>query len=151
MATWAELELAQPDMAARGRQLFYQFGPGLGFLATVRKDGGPRLHPLCPLITGGGIWLLVGPNGPKCADLQRDGRFALHAFTPEEVDDEFLLMGRAIEIDDAAQRATVVDAAHWPVAPEEVLFALDIERAMLAVYAYRGQWPPAYTTWRAPR
>jgi hypothetical protein len=42
----------------------------------------------------------------------------------------------------------VADAAGWPVAPDEV-FELDIERAMLALYTHRGQWPPAYTIWRA--
>jgi Pyridoxamine 5'-phosphate oxidase len=151
MATWAEFEAAMPEMAGKGRSLVYQFGPGLGFLATVRNDGGPRLHPMCPLIVDGGLWALIGPHGPKCADLRRDGRYALHAFTPEDVDDEFLVTGRATERSgDAGAREAVVAAAHWPVAPDEVLFSLDIERAMLAVYKARGDWPPAYTVWHAP-
>ena len=44
MATWAALEAAAPELAAEGRRLFYQFGVGSGFLVTIRKDGGPRLH-----------------------------------------------------------------------------------------------------------
>jgi hypothetical protein len=48
MATWSEFEQADPTMAAAGRKLLYQFGIGLGYLATVRKDGGPRVHPICP-------------------------------------------------------------------------------------------------------
>jgi hypothetical protein len=24
---------------------------GLAFVATVRPDGGPRVHPMCPVIT----------------------------------------------------------------------------------------------------
>ncbi len=60
-------------MAAAGKKLIYQFGPGLGFLATVRKDGGPRVHPFCPTICGDGIYGLIGPS-PKRHDLLRDGR-----------------------------------------------------------------------------
>jgi divalent metal cation (Fe/Co/Zn/Cd) transporter len=33
-------------MAAVGRRLFYQHGLGLGFLATVRRDGEPRIYDL---------------------------------------------------------------------------------------------------------
>jgi hypothetical protein len=28
--------------------MLYHFGVPLGYLATVRRDGGPRLHPFCP-------------------------------------------------------------------------------------------------------
>jgi hypothetical protein len=47
MLTWAEFAHARPELAEAGRRLLYQFGVGLGFLATVRADGGPRLHPMC--------------------------------------------------------------------------------------------------------
>jgi hypothetical protein len=149
VATWADFEAAMPDMAAHGQRLIYQYGPGLGFLATIRNDGAPRLHPMCPMIVDGGLWAMIGPHGPKCADLRRDGRYAMHAPTPEEVDDEFLVMGRAIETADRARWDTVAGAANWPVNPDEVLFELHIDRAMLALYTHRGQWPPAYTKWRA--
>ena len=48
MATWMEFENDAPDIAAAGRQMLYQFGVGLALLATLRKDGAPRLHPICP-------------------------------------------------------------------------------------------------------
>ena len=79
MASWAEFETGQPGLAAAGRTLFYQFGVGLAFLATVRRDGGPRVHPMCPIIDGGGLFAFIVP-GPKQADLRRDGRYALHSF-----------------------------------------------------------------------
>jgi hypothetical protein len=41
MLTWAELAHARPELAEAGRRLLYQFGVGLGVLATVRADGGP--------------------------------------------------------------------------------------------------------------
>ena len=97
MATWAELAASAPELATEGRRLFYQFGVGLGFLATVRRDGGPRLHPICPVVTESGLYAFIVPS-PKCQDLRRDGRYALHTYPPVEVDDEFCVDGRATEV-----------------------------------------------------
>src|ERR1700720_1247838 len=94
MATWNEFEADAPDIAAAGRQMLYQFGVGLGYLATLRKDGAPRLHPICPTIVDGRMYALIGPT-PKRGDLRRDGRYALPTFPALEVDDEFLLTGCA--------------------------------------------------------
>ena len=150
MATWAEFDSAMPEMAAAGRRLLYQFGPGLGYLATVRKDGGPRVHPFCPIVSDGQLWAFVLTRSPKGQDLLRDGRYALHAFPKPETDDEFYVSGTAAAVDDPARRASVAEATTANVGElEETLFALDIERALLAVYETRPQWPPAYTVWRA--
>jgi hypothetical protein len=148
VATWADLESARPELADAGRRLFYQFGLGLAFLATVRKDGGPRLHPICVIVTDGGLWAFILPS-PKCADLRRDGRYALHAFPPEHVDDEFSVAGRATEVSDPAVRAAVAAAYQNPVADDHALFRFDIERSLLATYKHRGDWPPTYTRWVA--
>ena len=82
MLTWGELRAARPDLAETGRALLYQVGVGLGYLATVRADGGPRVHPVCPILTDDGIYLFV-VSSPKRADLRRDPRYALHAFPHE--------------------------------------------------------------------
>ncbi len=150
MATWGQFAAAAPDVAEAGRSLFYQHGVGLGFLATVRPDGGPRLHPMCPVITGGALYAFIIPS-PKRNDLLQDGRYAMHAFPAEKVDDEFYLTGRATPISDPKTRAAVVAAYHIPVPDDHVLFEFDIEWAMLATYKHRGDWPPAYRKWRDPR
>jgi hypothetical protein len=150
MASWADFERREPEMAAAGKELLYQFGPGLGYLATIRRDGGPRVHPFCPIISEGGLWAFVLERSPKGRDLLRDGRYALHAFPKPEVDDEFYVSGTAAVVDDGPTRERVRTATEANVGqPEEVLFALDLERAMLATYEYRPQWPPTYTIWRA--
>lgn len=146
MASWQAFEAAAPTLAAEGRRLFYQYGVGLGFLGTVRNDGGPRVHPICPIIAAGGLFAVLGPS-PKCRDLVRDPRYALHSFPPEDVDDEFYVTGRATVITDLAIRATVAAAYHVPVHEEDILFALDIERCLHAKYRHRGDWPPTYTKW----
>ena len=149
MATWATFEASAPDMAAEGRRLLYQFGLGLGFLATVRKDGGPRLHPICPIVAEGGLYAFIIPS-PKANDLLRDGRYALHSFPPEHTDDEFYVTGRAVEVLDTAVRTGVAAAYENDVAEDHMLFSFDIERCLLGTYRARGEFPPTYTRWAAP-
>ena len=154
MARWQTLETAAPEIAQGGRALLYQHGPGLAYLATVRADGGLRIHPFCPVVTDGGIYGLNG-DSPKRGDLARDGRYAIHAFPKEDGDDEFMLAGTARRIEDAAVIARVSDVYHAAGATssgEEWTFEFDIDRALLSLYNPRGvdpQWPPRYLKWRA--
>ncbi len=53
----------------RGRSLLNQFSVGLAFLATVRKDGALRLHPVCPVLSDDRLFVLITPESPKCRDL----------------------------------------------------------------------------------
>jgi len=154
MARWAELVAQAPEIGEAGRRLLYQFGPGLVFLATIRPDGGPRLHPVCANVVDDDLYLLI-IDSPKRGDLLRDGRFALHTFPPEDRDDEFFAAGRAVHRDDAALRERVAAAQHASgatTAGDEMLFALDLERALYARHRPRGTpdaFPPAYLRWRA--
>jgi hypothetical protein len=150
MATWDEFENAAPRLAAAGRRLLYQYGAPLGFLATVRPDGGPRLHPFCPVVTDGGLWAFILRQSPKGADLRRDPRFALHAFPPKDVDDEFFVRGRAEPVDPSTDLKNAIIAAALPATvggDDEQLFQLHLDRVLLATYAHRGQWPPTYERW----
>src|SRR3954467_14578082 len=106
MASWSEFVAAEPQLAAAIRTLLQQYGPGLGSLATVRPDGGPRVHPVSPVITDDGLFCFV-IDSPKRRDLERDGRYALHSFPPEESDDEAYVAGRAIPVTDPATVARV--------------------------------------------
>ena len=154
MATWAQFEAQAPELAARGRAILYHFGVPLGYLATVRGDGGPRVHPFCPIVCDGRLYGLIGPS-PKQRDLARDGRFALHSFPLPDRDDEFYLTGRARLREDAdLERA--VRAAYLATGGgsdgSEKLFELDLEHALLSTYKKRGEpdnWPPRYERWHA--
>ena len=155
MITWTEFERQQPALADAGRRQLYQIGIGLAFLATVRRDSGPRVHPVCPVISDAGLHLLVVP-GPKRQDLRRDGRYALHseACPPPRQNDGFALTGRAREVTDAAaQRAvrarvmTERDGKVWPGFDEEVIFELGIESALLMLTHAEGPFPGGPTIW----
>ncbi|GIJ47233.1 hypothetical protein Val02_41190 [Virgisporangium aliadipatigenens] len=97
MARWSEFAEVEPRLAQVVHQLLYQYGPGLAYLATVRPDGGPRVHPVSPVINNGGLYCFI-IDSPKRGDLERDGRYALHAFPPENSDDEAYLSGRAARV-----------------------------------------------------
>jgi hypothetical protein len=156
MARWEAFAQQEPEMAAAGRHLIYQYGIGLGFLATIRPDGGPRLHPFCPIQAAGGLYGLI-IDSPKRRDLLRNGWFAIHANQPEDRDDEFYLTGRAKQELDPAIReevAAAYRASGGNTNDEEWLFEFDIERALLATYRPRSEgntWPPLYQTWKAER
>ena len=104
MASWSEFAADAPRLAEAIRILLQQYGPGLGYLATVRADGGPRVHPVSPVITDEGLFCFV-VDSPKRRDLERDGRYALHSFPPEESDDEAYVAGRAQLVTDPARIA----------------------------------------------
>ena len=152
LATWAEFEAAAPELASKGKALLYQYGAPLGYLATVRADGGPRVHPFCPIVAEGGLWAYILRRSPKGADLRRDPRFALHAFSPTDVDDEFFVRGHSEPMEPPGDLKAAIIAAAVPAtvgADEEQLFQLHIDRVLIANYAYRGQWPPSYERWSA--
>jgi hypothetical protein len=155
--TWTEFERRQPALAAAGRRQLYQWDIGLGFLATVRADGGPRVHPVCPVISPAGLHVLVVP-GPKRADLRRDGRYALHSETvpPPRQDDGFSVTGRAREVTDPEVRRVVREqvladrgGVAWPGLDEDVLFELRVEGCLLTL-TEAGDFPRGPTIWRAP-
>jgi len=153
MATWAEFEAAEPAMAESARRLL---GPApIMMLATVRRDGAPRVHPVCPIFAGGRMYIAVAgegrervPASPKRWDLARDGRYALHGL-PGEQDEEFYCTGRAVRHADEATRAAVSLAAGHTVHAADWIFELGIDRVMTAhwenwtkpdTYAVRRFW-----------
>jgi hypothetical protein len=150
---WEGFAAAAPELERVARERLYRFGPGLAYLATIRPDGGPRLHPVCPAITTGGLYLEIG-RSPKYHDLLRDPRVALHSFPDPDVDDECLIYASATEVLDASVHAAVRAAqAAVGVSADEMagLFELAIDRVLLSTYGPRPSWPPEYTVWRAPR
>ena len=144
---WSAFFSESPRLAADVRTLFLQYGQGFGYLATVRRDGGPRVHPVSPVFANGGLFCFVMPS-PKRRDLERDGRYALHAYPAENTDDEAYLAGRARPVTDERQRERV--AREYRAAPEVDwrLFELDIEVAMVTRRRGRNR-QPARRMWRA--
>lgn len=156
MLTWGQFREARPDLAEAGRALLYQFGVGLAFLGTVRLDGGPRMHPMCPVIVEDGLYAFI-EAGPKRRDLTRDGRYALHCFPPPNNEDAFYISGRAEPKDDPAVREAAA-RVFWkergqdeppPQHGANKLFELFIDTCLLTRTTGHGDWNPQHTIWKA--
>src|SRR4029079_1921251 len=102
MASWAEMMEAVPDIGAVGSGLLET--RVLAYLATVRADGAPRVHPVCPFILDGRLYVATPRESPKARDELRDPRVVLHML-PGENDDEFRIRGRGRAGTDQAARA----------------------------------------------
>jgi hypothetical protein len=79
MATWGEFENAEPEFAAKVKELFDAGRHKT--IATVRADGSPRISGIECVIGDGQLTMGSMGNARKGADLKRDPRFALHGPT----------------------------------------------------------------------
>jgi hypothetical protein len=105
MANWSEVEAAAPELAARARATLDAHKHKV--LATLRRDGSPRLSGIEATIVDGELWLGMMPGSRKALDLRRDPRLALHSASVDPPSDDpsawpgdAKLAGRAVEVDD---------------------------------------------------
>ncbi|MGW4247515.1 pyridoxamine 5'-phosphate oxidase family protein [Nocardia sp. NPDC004722] len=80
MTSWTEFVAAAPRISSVFTRRHAATG-NLCMLATLRKDGFPRISPIEPRIFEGQLWVAGMPNTTKFADLARDPRFCLHTAT----------------------------------------------------------------------
>jgi hypothetical protein len=148
VATWAAFEEAAPEQAAVAAQLWSEPFP-IAYLATVRPDGAPRLHPFCPVRAGGRLYAVIPPQSPKGNDLRRDGRCVVHAL-PGPDDAELCIRARAVErTEDEVTRATLLDVVEATGVGGMIettrvhpIFELDIEQVQPGTHAVRQRWRP---------
>jgi hypothetical protein len=102
MASWAEFAAAEPELAARVQGRFQVRKHKT--LATVRKDGSPRISGIEAEFVEGEVVLGMMPGSAKLRDLERDPRLALHSPTEDPPHNsangwpgEAKISGRAIE------------------------------------------------------
>jgi Pyridoxamine 5'-phosphate oxidase len=159
MATWAQFEDEAPQLAWVAAQLW----PGItalhrrersandrqqftiAYLATVRDDGAPRLHPICPILAGGRLFAAIPRTSPKGRDLRREPRCVIHAM-PGPDDDELCIRAVAVEVTDAASRALVGDVVERSgvggmieTVTDDPLFEFDLEQVDTARWLDVGQ------------
>ena len=135
--SWQELENADAELAAFG---VARMNGSVSYLATIRKDGGPRVHPVTPIIGQGRMFLFMEPTSPKGFDLKRDARFALHAAVRDTdgSNGEFAVAGRARPVSDPETRAMATQLAHYEPRERYILFELDVDSASSTVYPSDG-------------
>ena len=131
--SWQMLEAQAPEMAEFGKQ---RFGSRVAFLATIRKDGSPRVHPFTPIVGEGHLFVAMEPTSPKGHDLRRDPRFAVHCSVADMSggSGEFAVTGRARFIEDPDLRALAARLSPFPVIDRYILFELELESASQTEY-----------------
>ena len=141
--SWNVLETQAPEMAEFGR---IRLQGGVAYLATLRKDGSPRVHPFTPIIGEGHFFVFMQPTSPKGHDLRRDPRFAVHCAVTDMSgkSGEFIVTGRANFIEDPDLRLLAVKHAPYNAADHYILFEFDIDSASQTEYmdgqAVRKHW-----------
>src|SRR5215217_5614644 len=86
MASWSEVEAAAPELAARVRATMDAHKHKV--LATLRRDGSPRVSGIEATFTDGELWLGMMPGSRKAMDLRRDPRLALHSASVDPTEDD---------------------------------------------------------------
>lgn len=102
MKTWTQFEQEAPETEGVFRRRLEK--TGLGLLATLRRDGFPRISPVEPLLHGGELWLGMMGGSTKSRDLARDPRCCLHSATEDKnvAEGDAKLWGRARAVTDEA-------------------------------------------------
>lgn len=98
MARWAELEAQAPELTAVARAFFDAHVHKT--LATLRRDGSPRISGIECDFRDGDLWLGMMWRSVKALDLRRDPRFALHSGSddPPTWSGDAKVAGRAEEV-----------------------------------------------------
>lgn len=145
MASWHEVEAEAPELAGRAWALFELDKHKT--LATLRRDGSPRISGTELELVDGDLWLGSMENAVKALDLRRDPRYALHSLSPEAGwKGDAKIAGRAEETSDQDARARIVGEGSQAHA-----FRLDVEE--LVVISLGGD-PPDHLvieSWHAGR
>lgn len=136
--SWAEFADAAPEVAAAGRRLIERFGYVLA--GTIRRDGTPRISPVEAHFVAGDLRVAMMPQTLKARDLLRDPRLVLNVpiTDPHDPGAEFKVRGRAVVVDDPAERRATGDAikaaSDWRPRDDWHLFTVEVEEAALMVW-----------------
>jgi uncharacterized pyridoxamine 5'-phosphate oxidase family protein len=146
VANWDAFEQEAPELACVARELWGRHG--IMYLATVRTDGSPRVHPVTPLLVDGRIFVATAEQSPKWRDLRHDPRCLLHCL-PGERDDEVVMRCRAHEVPKARQ--TVRAVARHQIHDDDHIIEFDLTQVEVGwwenvgqagTYSIRMRWEP---------
>ena len=156
---WSDLQDQQPRLGALAHDRLV--APGVLLVATVRRDGTPRLSPVEPFVLDGDLWLSMLLGSLKAADLLRDPRVLVHSIVtgPDGGEGEMKVRGTAVDVLDEARQRRYADAvaAALPWTPEVGrfhLFRVDVDDVTYVRYdnasgdQFVVRWPAGTETVR---
>jgi hypothetical protein len=146
MVSWQQFTDAEPEFSAA---VWARFAAAKHHvLATLRRDGSPRVSGTEVRVVGPNLALGSMLNAVKAVDLRRDGRFALHANPGDGsmAGGDAKLAGIAVEITDPELRAALIAANGADPGPFH-LFHLELGEAVLTSVAPTNDYL-LIRTWR---
>ncbi len=112
MASWQEFERQAPELGEVARRLVEAYRHKV--LATLRKDGSPRVSGTETTLKNGELWIGSMGGAVKVLDLRRDPRMAIHVTSrapegddPSSWEGDVKLAGRAVEVTGADMLAAM--------------------------------------------
>ncbi len=108
MPSWSAVEAEAPELAALARGFLDAYVHKT--LATLRRDGSPRISGTEVVFSEGELWLGSMWHSSKALDLLRDSRFALHSGSadPPDWEGDAKLAGRAEEVTDPERKMAII-------------------------------------------
>ena len=142
---WKEFEASAPEIARFGLERLHGH---VAYLATIRRNHLPRLHPVTPIIGDGHLYLFMEPTSPKGKDLERGSAYVLHSTVADNLgsNGEFQLTGYANRMSDTADRQHAASLADYEIEDRYILFELSILEAFSTIYQDDG---PVRARWNS--
>ncbi len=134
MTSWSDVEREAPTLAAAVRARFDAYRHKT--LATIRRDGSPRISGTEATFLDGELWLGMMPGSMKARDLLRDPRLAIHCATIDAsmVEGDAKIAGLAILVRDPALLRRLMHTA-----PDAEVSEEQLEEAATASHLFRVQ------------
>jgi hypothetical protein len=141
MSSWSEIEAEAPELATRARGYFDANKHKT--LATLRRDGSPRISGSEIYFERGELWFGSMTGAVKARDLRRDSRFALHSASADPDagwDGDAKLAGTATEVDDPDMKKTLGGPGDYHLfradITELVVVSLNEERTKMVIESW---------------
>ncbi len=146
--TWPELAARNRELAAFGAA---RLAAAPAYLATIRADGSPRVHPVSAIVAPSGLYVFTEPTSPKAADIRDRKRYALHSGVPDNAGTggEFHVTGEGLAVTDDTTRAVAAEAASYDPADRYILFELRLDSAR--ANGYGDVTLPTESSWTSSR
>jgi hypothetical protein len=130
---WAVLEREDVALAAFGQE---RLDGKVAYLATLRKDGRPRAHPVTPIIGDGHVFIFLEPSSPRTRDLEESPDFCLHCARSDSSGSrgELKTTGVAVKVLDKETRDLAESISNFRPSVRSLLFELYIADALSTAY-----------------
>ena len=130
---WGQLEREDVKLAAFGQE---RLDGKVAYLATIRRDGRPRAHPVTPVIGDGRMFIFLEPSSPRTRDLTENTDFCLHCAMSDSSGSsgEFQITGIAVMREDSDVRALAESVCNFRPSVRSILFELYITEALSTEY-----------------